>query len=389
MADLFAGIYGRGGAAQRVSGEAWLAAMLEVEAALAAVCERQGLIPAGTAASIAAACDPGDFDVAELATEAGDHATPVVPLVRALRARVGEQLAGYVHFGATSQDIIDTAAMLVARRAVEPILADLLAATDALAELADRHRATPIAGRTLLQQAVPTSFGLRAAGWMVALDEAALRLRRISRHELAAQLGGAVGSGSPAIAAGLAAALGLAEPVLPWHTDRNRVAVLAAALGTLAGALAKLAGDVALLVQNEVGELREGGGDGRGGSSAMAHKRNPVAAVSVLACARRVPGLVASILALMEQEHERAAGSWQGEWGTLSELLSLTGSAAAWARDLIVHLEVDTERMRANLARLAASGVAEAAEPERHLGAAGELIERALAAHNHLRESDD
>ena len=388
MADLFAGTYGRGAAAAAASGEAWLAAMLDVEAALARASEREGLIPPGAAAAIVAACDPAGFDLGGLARDGGEHASVVVPLVRTLRTRVGEPLAGYVHFGTTSQDIVDTAAMLVARRALAPLLDDVLATAAIAAELADRHRSTAIAGRTLLQQALPTSFGLHAAGWMAALDRARVRLRYVRARVLAVQMGGPVGTMSPAVAHGVAAELGLAAPPLPWHTDRTREAELAGGLGALAGALAKIARDATLLAQNEVGEAAEKQeGDDRGQSSAMAHKRNPVAAVSVLACARRVPGLVATILASMEQEHERAAGAWQAEWGTHSELLTLTGSAAAWCRELLEVLEVDPARMRENLDRLAAAGVAEAQEPD--LGAASELIDRALAAHQQLEESHD
>jgi 3-carboxy-cis,cis-muconate cycloisomerase len=387
VADLFAGTYGRGAAAAAASGEAWLAAMLEVEAALAVACENAGLIPSGSAAAIAAACDPSGFDLTVLARDGGEHASVVVPLVRALRARVGSDLADYVHLGATSQDILDTAAMLVSRRALEPILSDASGASAIAAALADRHRSTAVAGRTLLQQALPTSFGLRAAGWTVALDRARERLRDVRAEVPAVQMGGPVGTGSPAVAGLVAGELGLAEPPLPWHTDRTRVAELACGLGTLAGALAKLGRDVTLMAQDEVGELREAGRSGRGGSSAMAHKRNPVAAVSVIACARRVPGLVATILASMEQELERAAGSWQAEWGTLSELLALTGSAAAWGRELLESLEVDRLRMRENLARLAAAGVTEAEAPD--LGAASGLIDRALAAHRQLESTWD
>ena len=387
MADLFAGTYARGAAAAAVSGEAWLAAMLEVEAALARACENEGLIPPGSAAAIAAACEPTGFDLARLARDGGEHASVVVPLLAALRARLGDPVSEYVHLGATSQDVFDTAAMLLARRALEPLLSDVSATAAIAATLADRYRSIATAGRTLLQQALPTSFGLRAAGWMVGLDFARTRLRDVRTRVLAVQMGGPVGARSPAIARLVAAELGLAEPPLAWHTDRTREAELAGALGTLAGALAKIGRDVTLLAQDEVGELREAGGGGRGRSSAMAHKRNPVAAVSVLACAKRVPGLVATILASMEQEHERAAGAWQAEWGTLSELLSLTGSAAAWGRELLDGLEVDPARMRENLARLGAARVSEALEPD--LAAVGELIDRALAAHELLEETHD
>ncbi len=378
---LFGGIYARGGAAGRVSGEAWLQAMLDAEAALARACAREELISAADAEAIAAVCEADRFELAAIAEAAAEHASPIVALVRALREAVGEPAGDHVHLGATSQDIIDTAAMLVARRALEPILADAAAAADACAHLAEAHRATPMVARTLLQQALPTSFGLRAAGWMVGVDEARARLAHVREGELAAQMGGPVGTRDPAIAGHVAAELGLAEPLLPWPTIRTRVASLAGALGALAGVLGKIARDVTLLAQDEIGELREGGGPGHGVSSAMAHKRNPVAAVSVLACTRRVPGLVATLLSAMEQEHERAAGAWQAEWGTLTDLLALSGSATAWARDLLSGLEVDERRMGENLARLARAGVSEAADPQAHLGAASELVDRALAAH--------
>ena len=377
---LFDGIYGRGRAAAEVSGEAWVRAMLEAEAALARVCTRENLIPPEAGEAIAVACLSAHFDVALLSREAAEHASPLVPLVEALRAEVGAELAEYVHAGATSQDMLDTAAMLVSSRATEVILEDARVAADAAARLAEEHRGTVMCGRTLLQQALPTTFGLRAAGWLTGIQQSRTRLEEVRAHELAAQMGGPVGTRPPRIAAAVAEELGLAEPVLPWHTIRVPVAALAGALGTLAGVLGKLARDVTLLAQDEIGELREGGGPGRGGSTAMGHKHNPVASVSVLACTRRVPGLVATILASMEQEHERAAGAWQAEWGTLTDLLALVGSAASWSRELLEQLQVDRERMRQNLARLADAGVAAAAEPERQLGAASDLIDRALAA---------
>jgi 3-carboxy-cis,cis-muconate cycloisomerase len=358
---LFGAIYGRGEVAACVSDGAWLQAMLDVEAALARACA-----PGDVGERIAALCRAERFDIDAIARATADSATPVVPLVDALREAAGD-LAEHVHVGATSQDILDTAAMLVAQRALGPLLADAFRASGAAASLADAHRATPVIGRTLLQQALPMSFGLKAAGWMSGIDETSVAL---SSFEPAVQMGGPVGSRSPAVAAAVASDLGLAEPVTPWHTNRRRPAELASALGVLAGACGKVALDVALLSQDEVGEVREGGHPGRGGSSSMAHKRNPVAAVSVRACASRVPGLVATMLASMAQEHERAAGSWQAEWGTLSDLLRLTGSAVAWTAEMLSGLEVDTERMRANLG-----------DRNIDLGAAGELIDRALAAH--------
>ena len=360
--ELFGSLYARGGAADAVSDSAWLQAMLDVEASLARACAREGSISATEAEAIVAACRADDYDLAELGAEAGRHASPVVGLARALERRAGAS----AHHGATSQDVVDTAAMLVSRRALDPLLADGAGAADAAAALALRHRDTPTIGRTLLQHALPTSFGLLAAGWAVGIDAALARLAIVRDEVLAVQMGGPVGQRAPAIAAHVAADLELCDPTLPWHAIRTRPVELALALGTLAGTLGKVARDVVLLASTDVGELREGGDGGE--SSAMAHKRNPVAAVSTLACVERVPGHVATMLAAMPQELQRAAGGWQAEWGTLTELLRLTGAAASWARELLELLEVDAGRMRANLG-----------DAEADLGAAGELIDRALA----------
>jgi 3-carboxy-cis,cis-muconate cycloisomerase len=292
-----------------------------------------------------------EVDIGQLGREAAEHASPVVPLAERFRES---------HASATSQDILDTAMMLVAKRALVPLRDDAGAAADAAAVLAERHRATAMMGRTLLQEALPTSFGLKAANWMTAIDEARRGLERVP---LPVQMGGPVGHRDPAVAAEVAGRLGLAEPVAPWHTDRVPIVRLAAALGLLAGTLSKVARDATLSP-----ELREGV-PGRGSSSAMGHKHNPVAAVSILACTKRVPGLVATMLSCMEQEHERAAGAWQAEWGTITELFRLTGSAAAWARDMLEHLEVDVEAMGAG------------AGPDPDLGASSVLIDRALEAH--------
>jgi 3-carboxy-cis,cis-muconate cycloisomerase len=380
-ADLLASIYARGATAAQVSDEALLQAMLDVEAALANACAAEGLITAEGAQAISAACVAARFDAAALARETARHATPVVGLVAALREAVGEPHAGDVHLGATSQDIVDTALMLIAARALEPLLADADGAADAAARLADAHRRTPMVGRTLLAQALPITFGLRAAAWLSGLDAANGRLREIRTVELAVQMGGPVGARPPAIAGRVAAELRLAEPALPWQAIRVRPAALATGLGTLAGVFSKVARDVTLLAQDEVGEASEGGDRDRGGSSAMAHKHNPVGAVSVLACTKRVPALVASMLACMEQEHERAAGAWQAEWGVQLELLGLVGSAAAWGRELLEHLVVDPERMRTNLERLQDSGAAGARPTAEQLHACEALIDRALSEH--------
>jgi 3-carboxy-cis,cis-muconate cycloisomerase len=383
---LFDGVLARGGARSATGDRAWLQALLDVEAALARAQARAGLLPAGHAEAVAAACHADRFNAALLGAEAAASGNPVVPLVRALSAAVPGEAAGAVHHGATSQDVLDSAAMLVADRALGPLLDDLDGAAAAAAGLAEAHRATLVAGRTLLQQALPTTFGLKAAGWLVGLDEAAARLRQV-RGRLAVQLGGAagtlaaLGAAGPRVLAELAAELGLAEPVLPWHTVRTRPAELATALGEAAGVIGKAARDVVLLAQTEVAEVREGGGPGRGGSSTLPHKRNPVAAVAALACAEQAPGLVATLLAAMVQEHERAAGPWHAEWRPLTDLLRSVGSAAAWLRDCLEHLEVDAARMRANLDRSGGLLLA-----ERVTGALAPALGR-LAAHDLVAEA--
>jgi 3-carboxy-cis,cis-muconate cycloisomerase len=376
--DLFAGTYARGAAAEAVTAEAWLRAMVDVEAALAAACVVEGLIPPQAGEAILRALQQGPFDPDVIAAEAGEHATPVIPLVRELRERVGEEFADAVHLGATSQDIVDTAAMLLTQRASAAIVADASTAMTSATRFAVAHRSTPVLGRTLLQAALPTSFGLVAAGWMVGLERATAELERVRDAGLAVQMGGPVGSRSPQVAARMASTLGLAEPLLPWHTERTRIVQVGAALGGISGFAGKIASDVALLAQTEVGEVREGV-EGRGGSSAMAHKRNPVAAVSVIACAHRVPGLVATLFAAMPQEHQRAAGAWQAEWGTLSELLILSGSAVAWLADLLEHLEVSATRMRENLAASGVSSDLGASGVEAQFADAAVLVDRALA----------
>jgi 3-carboxy-cis,cis-muconate cycloisomerase len=353
---LFSALFDHGAVA--TDGAAWLQAMLDAEAALARALERAGQAPPGAGAAVTGAALAGNFDAGRLGREAAATGNPVPPLVRALTGQVPGFAAGAVHRGATSQDIIDTAAMLLAARVIDAAGADLAAAAAAAADLAARHGGTVMAGRTLLQQAVPVTFGLVAAGWLTAVDEARDRLDSVRRGRLAAQLGGAagtlaaLGAAGPEVARRFAAELGLARPVLPWHTDRLRIIELAAALAGVCAALGKIARDVTLLAQSEVAEVSEGDGpDGApaGGSSAMPHKRNPVAAVVILGCTRRAPGLLAGLAAAGEQEHQRAAGAWHAEWEPLADLLRLTASAAAWSAELLTGLRVDAERMRANL----------------------------------------
>jgi len=384
---LFDGVLARGAVRAAVSDGAWLQALLDVEAALARAGAAAGVFPAQDAEAIAGACRAEDFDPAALGAQAAASGNPVVPLVRALTAAVPASAAGRVHLGATSQDVLDSAAMLVSMRALEPLLADLDAAAAAAAALAAAHRDTPMAGRTLLQQALPITFGLKAAGWLAGLDAASARLAEVRRTRLCAQLGGAAGTlaslgeAGPAVLRHLAELLGLCEPVLPWHTERSRVIELAAALGGVAAAVGKVAGDIVLLAQSEVGEVAEGA---PGGSSTLPHKRNPVAAVSAIACAAQAPGLVATLLAAAAgAQHERAAGAWHAEWRPLRELLRSTGSAAAWLEASLAGLQVDATAMRANLERtggvLLAERVTSALAPLRGRLAAHDLVSAAAA----------
>ncbi|RBY82920.1 3-carboxy-cis,cis-muconate cycloisomerase [Geodermatophilus sp. TF02-6] len=352
---LFDGIFARGGAAAAVSDDAWFRALLDVEVALARAAARTGLVPRTAADAVTAACaDPGRLGLATVAARAADAGNPVPPLVRVLQDAVGERDAGAVHVGATSQDVLDTALVLLARGAVGAVDADLATAAETAADLARAHRDDVVMGRTLMQQALPTTFGLKAATWLAGLDGARLRLAEVVAS-LPVQYGGAVGTLAAssgrgvAVRAALAEELGLATTAVPWHTVRLPVADLAGALGAAAGAVATVAVDVVLLAQSEVAEVAEVT-EGRGGSSAMPHKRNPVAAICARACARRAPGLVATLLAAMEQEHERAAGAWHSEWPTLTELLATVGSAASWLAESLSGLRPDVDRMAATAA---------------------------------------
>jgi len=392
---LFAGIFGRGGV--DTGDEAWLQAMLDTEAALARAVERAGLAEPGAGAAVTAAAQAGAFDAAELGRQAELTGNPVPALVRELTRMVPPGLAGAVHKGATSQDIIDTAAMLLAREALSALAADLTATAASAAALAAAHRDTIMIGRTLLQQAVPVTFGLVAAGWLTGLDDAREAVARVRAGRLAVQFGGAAGTlasldGDGLRVAGLLAdELGLALPVLPWHTDRLRVLDVAGAAAGASAILGKAARDITLLAQSEVAEVREGDGAGpgagpggaRGGSSAMPHKRNPVGAVALLGCTRQVPGLLATLAAAAEHEHQRAAGAWHAEWQPFSDLLRLAGSAASWGAELLAGLEVDPARMRRNLSDARglplAEHVASLLSPALGPTAAHDLVARASA----------
>jgi 3-carboxy-cis,cis-muconate cycloisomerase len=341
-----------------VSGRAWLQAMLDAEAALATAEAQIGLIPHEAAAAIVSCCEATRFDPEELGRHGRSAGNPVPPLVKALTAAVSEvsvDAARYVHKGATSQDIVDTAAMLVARRALGLILAELEGISRACARLAEEHRGTIMAGRTLLQQALPTTFGLKAAGWLVSVLELRRRLLDLREGGLAVQLGGAAGTlaslGEPGVSVlgEFAQNLELAEPTVPWHTDRTRVAEIGGSLSLAAGVLGKISLDVILMAQTEVGEVAEPAEGDRGGSSTLPHKRNPILSVTATADTRRVQALAQTLYGAMVGEHERAAGAWHAEWEALSEALALTGGAAAAVREATEGLEIHPEKMRQNL----------------------------------------
>ncbi len=356
--SLFAPIFVPDRFRDAVSGRAWLQAMLDAEAALALAEARAGLIPLEAAEAIGSRCDASLFDPGEIGRRGLGAGNPVPPLVRALTeavSEVSEEAARHVHKGATSQDITDTAAMLVSRRSLDLILAEVDGISAACARLSEDHRDTLMAGRTLLQQALPTTFGLKAAGWLVSILEARRRLRDVRRSGLAAQLGGAAGTlaslggSGTSVLREFARELDLAEPAVPWHTDRCRIAEVGGALSLLAGVLGKISLDVVLMAQTEVGEVAEPAGEGRGGSSTLPHKRNPILSVTAVANARRVQDLAHTLQAAMVGEHERAAGAWHSEWEALSDVLALTGGAAAAVREVTEGLQIHPEKMRENL----------------------------------------
>jgi 3-carboxy-cis,cis-muconate cycloisomerase len=333
----------------RLDDTAWVAAMVAVEVALAHAAAEHGLVPTADAERIESAAAALEVDTAALGRAAVEGGNPVIPLVRLLREAAGPA-GGSVHLGATSQDVMDTAAILLTGWAGEVLLDDLRGAADAAARLATAHRATPMIARTLGQQALPTTFGLVAAGWSSGLDRARTGLAAVLGG-LPVQFGGAAGTlaalhpHGPDVASSLARRLALAEAA-PWHTERSRIGELAGALAVAAGACAKPATDVVLLAGTELGEVSEAA---PGDSSSMPHKRNPIAAITARAAARRAPGLAATLFAAADHEHQRAAGPWHAEWQTLSDLLGATGGAAARLRVSLTGLQVHPDRMATTL----------------------------------------
>ena len=337
---------------------AYLQCMLDFEAALARAEAATGVIPANAAGPIANACEAKAFDLAALAEAATRSGVLTIPLIKALTANVAKTDAGaarYVHWGATSQDVVDTATMLTLRAAIDALLADIDQAVAGFAKLARAHRDTPVVARTWLQHALPMPFGLKLAEYAAALHRSRIRLKRLRSDGLSLQFGGAAGTLAAlgdkglAVAAALARELALPLPDAPWHTHRDRIAEAASVLAILAGTCGKIARDVTLMMQTDVAEAFEPSGEGRGGSSTMPNKRNPVASATALAAATMAPNLAATIFASQVQEHERSAGPWHAEWPTLPGLLLVTSGALAAIVDIAEGLEVDTARMRVNL----------------------------------------
>jgi 3-carboxy-cis,cis-muconate cycloisomerase len=377
--------------------------MLDFEAALARAEAALGVIPADAAGPIAMACRAESFDLAALADAATRSGNLAIPLVKALTsnvAKVDAEAARYVHWGATSQDVIDTATMLGLRAGIDALLADCERAIAGFAGLARQHRDTAVVARTWLQHALPMPYGLKLAEYAAALHRSRARLRRLRRETLALQFGGAAGTLAALgdkgmqVSERLATELKLPLPDAPWHTHRDRIAEAASVFAILAGSCGKIARDVTLMMQTDVAEAFEPSGEGRGGSSTMPHKRNPVAAASALAAATMAPNLAATIFAAQVQDHERSAGPWHAEWPTLPTLLLVTSGALAAIVDIAEGLEVDAARMRANLdatgGLIMAEAVAMALAEKIGKSDAHHLIEaaskKAVADKKHLRD---
>lgn len=371
---IFGSLFGEAALADIFSDERFVAALVEVEVALATVQGRLDVIPAEAAKTIAAKAATFQADLADLRAGTERAGIPTLDLLRQVRGHVGPAAADYVHWGATSQDIMDTALVLQMRAALAVIEPSLAAVIENLAGLAERHRRTLLAGRTHSQQALPLPFGLKVAGWLAPLLRHRQRLAELKPRVLVVQLGGAAGTlaalgpAGLAVQAGLAAELGLGRLPSPWHTQRDGLAEIAGWLSLVSGSLAKMAEDLILLAQTEVGELRESAEAGRGGSSTMPQKSNPIISEGIIAAARTNAGLLATMHQALIQEHERATHGWQMEWLVLPQMFGLTAAALQNAAFLSENLVVDAARMRANVA--AAQGLMMA-----------EALSFALAAH--------
>ncbi len=392
-------------AMQQICGDACrLQSMLDFEAALAHAQAKARIIPAAAVPAIEAACRAELYDFATLGADTKLAGNLAIPLVKALTQKVAASdadAARYVHWGATSQDVIDTGMVLQLRAAIDALLGDLARAVTGFAEQAGQHRTTPMAGRTLLQHALPIPFGLKLAGYAAALARSAQRLQDLRNTNLVLQFGGAAGSLASlgehglGVAEHLAAELNLPLPDAPWHTHRDRLTEIAGALGVLAGTCGKIGRDIQLLMQTEIGEVFEPLAQGRGSSSALPHKRNPVLSTVAVAAANHAPGLVATLMAAQVQDNERSAGPWHAEWQALPSLLLCVSGGLEAIADLASGMEVDATRMRANFEITQGLAMSEAVTGALavHLGksAAHHLVEaackRAIASKTSLLDS--
>ncbi|MGB0035951.1 MAG: 3-carboxy-cis,cis-muconate cycloisomerase [Candidatus Acidiferrales bacterium] len=382
---------------------AHLQGILDFEAALVRAEARTKVIPKAAAPAIAGKCKADLFDSAAIAKATALAGNPAIPLIKQLTSLVAKDdkdAARFVHWGATSQDAIDTGFVLQLRGGLAHIEAELERLGGALAQIVKKHRSTPIVGRTWLQQALPTTFGLKAAGWLDAVNRHRVRIAEARRRAMVLQFGGAVGTLAALgnrgadVAEALGDELHLAVPDAPWHAHRDRVAEVATALGLFTGTLGKIARDISLSMQTEVAEVHEPAGENRGGSSTLPHKRNPVTSAVVLAAATRIPGLVSAMLSAMVQEQERGLGGWQAEWELMPEIIGLSGGALHHLTDTVAGLEIDTAKMAQNLdvthGLIFAEAVQMALAGEMGRSAAHDLVEaatkRALAEKRHLRE---
>ena len=403
MMSLLDAMFGWGPLDTIFSDRVRLQRMLDFEAALARAEGRLGVIPAAAATVISGECRAERFDfeaLSQAGVEAGNLAIPMVKQLTEHVRKENPEAARYVHWGATSQDAIDTGLVLQLREALRLIEAELERVSGALAMLAQKYRDTPVAARTWLQQAVPGVFGLKAAGWLDAITRHRVRIHELQERVLVLQFGGAAGTLASlhdrglGVAAALGEELKLAVPDVPWHTHRDRIAEVATTLALMTGTLGKIARDVSLHMQTEIGEVSEAAAEGRGGSSTMPQKRNPVACAAILAASQRVPGFVSVILSSMPQEQERGLGGWHAEWETLPELVRVSGGALHRTAEMVAGLEVDAQRMRQNLeithGLIYAEAVAMALSPKIGKRAAHELVEKAArkaaSEKKHLRD---
>lgn len=377
-----------------------IAQMLRVEGVLAMAQAEQRIIPTDLSETIVSCCRTDFIDINKLKADlitGGNAAIPLVKQLTRIVKNTNAEASKYVHLGATSQDIIDTATVLQIQEFIIWLDEKLDILSQLLIDLTKKHRQTLMVGRTLLQQARPITFGLKTANWLQSIERTKARIKSVEERVLVIQLNGAVGSGnaylSKEVQQSVAEMLEL-NVAFSWQSGRDNIAEWASILGILAGSLGKIARDISLLMQTEIAEALEGAGEGKGGSSTMPHKRNPVLCAAIIANANRLPHLVASILSAMMQEHERSAGLWHSEWEVLTEIMMLTGGSVERTIELIEGLEVDEKRMLANLeltkGLIYAENVSLALAPKMGKTQAHELIEKAcrqaIAQQKHLKE---